>query len=79
MGWLTYHTRYSLKSVKGFPDVCLVRPPRCVFAELKRDAAALRETAPEQQAWLDALGRCTGVEARLWTPDDWPEIQELLR
>ena len=25
---------------------------------------------------LDALGACEGVEARLWRPSDWPEIEQ---
>ena len=34
--WWTYHTHYSGRSTPGWPDLVLLRPPRLVFAELKR-------------------------------------------
>lgn len=51
----------------GFPDLVLCRPPRLVFAELKRDGA---RPTPAQQDWLDELGRCVGVESYVWRPSD---------
>lgn len=74
-GWLTYHTHDSRRSAVGFPDLVLVRPPAIVFAELKTEAGKLR---PEQAAWLEALGGCRTVRARLWRPSDWSEIEEML-
>lgn len=74
-GWLCYHTFDSRRSAAGFPDLVLVRPPVVVFAELKSEAGKLR---PEQQAWLEALRECPGVEARLWRPGDWEEIEATL-
>lgn len=74
-GWRCYHTHDSRHSQKGFPDLVLVRPPEIVFAELKSEDGKLR---PEQREWLEALSRCTGVEARLWRPGMWPEIEETL-
>jgi hypothetical protein len=59
----------------GFPDLCLVRPPIVIFAELKSEGGKLR---PEQRGWLEALGRCEGAEARVWWPSMWPEIEETL-
>lgn len=50
----------------GFPDLVLVRE-RVVFVELKGDGGRLR---PEQQGWLDALGR-GGQECYVWTPSSW--------
>jgi hypothetical protein len=32
---------------------------------------------PEQELWLDAL-RETAAETYLWTPTDWPTIEEVL-
>ena len=53
---------------KGFPDLVLVRPPRCLFVELKSAKGRVR---PEQEAWLCALSDCEGVESALWRPSDW--------
>ncbi len=75
-GWRYYHTLDSRKSVAGFPDLVLVRPPRLVFAELKTERG---HVAAEQELWLDALKLVPGVEARLWRPSDWPTIQSVLR
>jgi hypothetical protein len=84
-GWRTAHFRPAKTSKgwrtpvsgdgAGFPDLVLVRPPVVIFAELKREGAKLR---PEQRAWLEALDRCEGVEARLWRPSDFEEIQTML-
>jgi len=75
-GWLCYHTHDSRRSVAGFPDLVMVRAPRVVFAELKSQAGRIR---PGQGQWLEALGGSESVEARLWRPSDWPEIEEALR
>ena len=53
----------------------MVRPPNVVFAELKTEVG---KVGPEQRGWLDALGRCEGVEAGLWRPGDWKRIEEVL-
>lgn len=74
-GWKAYHTHDSRRSAKGFPDLCLVRPPVVVFAELKSEAGKLR---PEQAAWLEDLGRCKRVHTALWRPSSWTEIQKTL-
>lgn len=74
-GFLIYHTFDSRHSAAGFPDLVLVRPPVIIFAELKSANGSLR---PEQHAWLEALEKCPSVEARLWRPADWPEIEQTL-
>ena len=75
-GWMTYHTWLPIHSPAGFPDLCLVRRDRIVFAELK---SAKGKTTPKQDEWLEAL-RATGkVEVYLWRPDDLQAICELLR
>lgn len=74
-GWRCYHTFDSRKSAPGFPDLVLCRPPKVFFIELKTEKGTLR---PEQRDWLDALGRCEGVGARLWRPSDWTQIEGTL-
>ena len=41
-GWLVYHTYDSRRSTPGFPDLCLLRPSRCILAELKSQGARHR-------------------------------------
>ncbi len=76
LGWLTYHTFNSQRSTAGFPDLVLVRPPRVIFAELKRQNG--RVTIP-QHLWFHDLDECPGVEVYIWKPSDWSEIVEVLR
>lgn len=73
---LTYHTYDSRRSQRGFPDLVLVRPPRVIFAELKKEGEYLK---PAQKPWRDALLACPGVEYYLWRPSDLPSIEEVLR
>lgn len=58
----------------GFPDLCMARNGQVVFAELKRVGGRV---TPEQRVWLDALSGAVG--AYVWTPDDWDEIEAVLR
>ena len=74
-GWLSYHTHDSRRSAAGFPDLVLVRPPRVIFAELKTAKGAM---SPQQRLWIAALGACE-VEAYIWRPADWPDIEQALR
>lgn len=74
-GFLVYHTYEPRRSAAGFPDLVLVRPPRIIFAELKREAGNVR---PEQRVWLETLRACESSEAALWRPRDWPEIERVL-
>jgi hypothetical protein len=74
-GWSWYHTHDSRRSPAGFPDLVLCKPPRLLVVELKSQAGRVR---PEQAVWLDALRRC-GVDARLWRPGDWAEIERTLK
>jgi len=85
MGWRVHHTRPALtqrgrwltpiQGDAGFPDLVLCRPPRLILAELKRVGGKL---TAEQQAWLEALQACAGVECYLWTPNDWDAIVRML-
>lgn len=72
-GWDHYHTRDSRRSVRGFPDLVLVRE-RVVFAELK---AADGKVSRDQRRWLGLLAKA-GAEVYEWRPADWPGIAEAL-
>jgi len=74
-GWLPYHTHDSRKSEPGFPDLCLVRGDRLIFAELKTQRGRLTAA---QTAWLDKL-RATHAEVYVWRPSDLPVVAAILR
>jgi hypothetical protein len=81
MGWRVHHTLPAItergrwitpvQGDVGFPDLVLCRPPRLIFAELKRVGGKL---SVAQREWLDALQACDGVECYLWNPNDWDTI-----
>ena len=77
MDGLAYHTRYSLGSDAGWPDLVLVRRAdrRLLFAELKTDRGRV---SARQSAVIELL-RHVGAEVYLWRPADLPEIGEILR
>ena len=74
-GWLYYHTYDSRRSDRGFPDCVFVRDGRIVFAELKMPKGKLTDY---QKDLLRQLLQADGVEAYLWFPNDWDEIEEVL-
>jgi hypothetical protein len=74
-GWKGYHTHDSRRSEAGFPDLCLVKPPRIILAELKSENGRLSKA---QGDWLELLGRCPGVESYVWRPRDWRAIEGVL-
>ena len=60
----------------GFPDLCLTRLSRIVFAELKSSTGRI---APEQDEWLKALANTEKVEVYVWKPEDFEqEVIEVL-
>jgi hypothetical protein len=73
--WRAYHPHLSKWSEPGWPDLAQVRPPRLVFAELKRDRA---QPTPAQRDWLALLADC-GQEVYLWRPADLDRIVAILR
>lgn len=73
---LVYHTRFSIGSDPGFPDLVLVNEyGRCVIVECKRVG---KEPTEKQREWLRALGRVPGVETYCWTAGDWDTIHDVL-
>ena len=68
-GWLAYHTYDSRRSAPGFPDLVLVKPPRLVFLETKREQGKLTQA---QAQWIEALHNVTGrPESYVLRPSDW--------
>lgn len=58
----------------GFPDLTIVGRDQVLFVELKRVKGKLSDA---QHDWLRAINTAGG-DARVWTPDDWPEIEKTL-
>jgi hypothetical protein len=75
-GWMSHHPWSSIHSASGWPDLALCRPPRLILAELKTETGRV---SPAQQAWLDALSQCTGIEVYTWRPSDRAQVAEALR
>ena len=75
-GWQVYRTWNSIHSPPGFPDLCMARGPRLVFAELKTERGKL---SPAQIAWLDTLAAVPGIEVyRTWRPSNWETVRDAL-
>jgi hypothetical protein len=74
--WRVYWTWNSIHSPAGFPDLCLCRPPRPLFLELKSSRGKL--TRP-QMAWLDALKLVPGIQAAVIRPADWEQLVALFQ
>lgn len=82
-GWKYYHppdnkpnaAGWSQKIVAGFPDLVLVKPPKMMFVELKRETG---ETTEEQDEWLQAFRDC-GIVSYVWRPSQIVEILKILR
>jgi hypothetical protein len=75
-GWRSFHTFDSRRSAPGFPDLVLVKPPRVVVAELKRETGRL---SSEQAEWIALLERCPGVEYHVWRSGNLTLIEASLR
>ena len=67
-GWYVYHNPDSRRSQAGFPDLCLIRAPRILFMELKRENGRLSAAQKEVIGHLEA---CPGVEVHVARPSDW--------
>ena len=77
-GFMTYHTHDSRRSPSGWPDVAAIKPTggTLYLCELKTETGIVSQA---QQAWLEALGGCTGVVAACWRPADLDAIVARLR
>jgi VRR-NUC domain-containing protein len=75
LGWAAYHPWLSIRSEQGWPDLALVKPPRIILAELKREGGRV---TPAQDRWLGMLRQCPGIEVYLWKPSDLDAIARCL-
>ena len=77
-GFMVYHTHDSRHSPSGWPDVAAIKPTggTLYLCELKTDTGQLTLA---QQAWLEALGQCSGVVAEVWKPQDVEAICQKLK
>ena len=73
MGWKVYRTWLSVRSPAGFPDLVMARE-RLVCAELKSENGFATSA---QLGWLAAISTAN-VEAYIWRPSDWDEVQRVL-
>lgn len=75
-GWRCYHTYNSRRSQAGFPDLCMARSDRLIFAELKTETG---ELTADQSNWIEDLRKVgPPVEVYLWRPRDWELIERIL-
>jgi hypothetical protein len=82
-GWKVHHAwptqvrpgKWITAAATGFPDLVLVHETLgLLFAELKTDTGKLSDA---QVDWLGCL-TLAGVEAVVWKPSDWKQIQQRL-
>lgn len=83
--WRHLHVRRSIgknrkwvttTNLKGWPDLLIFRPDQgYVAAELKIPPDS---PTPEQAELLAYLATMPATVAKLWTPDDWDDIQATL-
>lgn len=85
-GWKVAHFRTALSQAgnwitpvqgdgKGWPDCFFIRGSVAIAAELK---VGYNKPTEAQWDWLDAL-RGAGIDAYLWTPKHWDQIEEVLK
>ena len=75
LGWFVYHNPDSRRSTAGFPDLVLIRAPRVMFLELKRENGRLSTVQREVLAELEG---CPGVDVHVARPSDWALVVEWL-
>lgn len=77
LGYRHYAALYSIGADPGYPDVTLVNPQsgRVIWLELKITRGKVSD---RQRQWIADL-RDAGCAAYIVTPDDWDQIESLLR
>jgi hypothetical protein len=74
-GYKVYHTFLSVYSEPGFPDLCMAKEGRLIFAELKTERGKVTQA---QKEWLETLADSKSCEVYIWRPGDWDEIVKVL-
>jgi hypothetical protein len=75
LGYLCYHTHYSIGSDPGFPDLHVIGHGRQFVFEFKGPRG---KVSPAQERWIAAY-RAVGVDARIVWPADYDAVmQELM-
>lgn len=81
-GYKYYHTRYSLGSNAGFPDLVAVKGGRLLFIELKTERGKCNDAQTDWgERLLLAAAHNPGVEYLIWRPSDLScgDIERTLR
>ena len=74
-GWWHYHVADSRRSRPGFPDLVLIKPPKVIFLEVKREKGRLTVAQADVLAMLED---CSEVQAAVVRPSDWAQVVEWL-
>ena len=74
-GWWVFHDYDARKNEPGFPDLVLIRPPRVLFLELKRETGRCTRA---QEKVLGMLDECPGVEAGVVRPSGLKHLLQQL-
>ena len=74
LGYMTFHTTYSIGSERGFPDLHIVGHGKQFVFELKGPRG---KPGPHQEEWIDAY-REAGVQASVIWPGTYDYALELL-
>lgn len=75
-GWWWWHDNDPRRNAAGWPDLTLIRPPRLVVVELKKETGKL---SVAQRGLLGLMARCPGVEVYVWRPSDQRDMERILR
>lgn len=70
LGLAVFHPYESRRSQPGYPDLTVVGPGGVLWRELKTTTGRV---SPAQRDWLARLTDA-GMDARVWRPDDWPNM-----
>lgn len=75
-GWRVWFTWKSFHSPKGEFDLRMVRPPRYIVMEAKKEKGRL---TPEQRESYQMLKQCPGIETYVVRPSDFDSVLEILK
>jgi hypothetical protein len=70
LGYLCYHTHYSIGSEAGFPDLHVIGHGRQFVFEFKGPKGRI---SPDQRRWIETY-QAIGVDARFVFPGDYETV-----